>query len=430
MNEHLLQTIDSIEETIVESELSVLASIGNQYAKVALITEYADEDVVNEFDIIQESVIMEAKKDKKTDNNDGKSKEGIIAKLKRAWNVVKGFFISIGRWFKTKFTNFINKFKKNKQADPQTEKEIKSCQAEVNSISKTTSVEELKKINDHVKKLRGKFGDLKTVKRPKKDSSDKLQDEKNEMSIDEIDKLIDDTDDMFDDFDLDDEESKKIDEELEKADKEEKERVSSKQTAVLNKIAHNLREITEGLYLTYKHNLSEDAYSKLRFYDQYGGKDGEEVKKEFAKYNSASIDRVKKHMVEDPSKFSGINFIMVSAYFRGAIRDIAYSIDYPHIDDIEKSLNELKKPDFKLYFPFGPKEIEENNNDIDKLMDKINPSFKFVKYEAYGEYEKCADLIQNELAPFVSQAVADMLSYNMSLMKAYEEVAKRHGLIK
>jgi hypothetical protein len=135
-------------------------------------------------------------------------------------------------------------------------------------------------------------------------------------------------------------------------------------------------------------------------------------------------------MVEDPSKFSGINFIMVSAYFRGAIRDIAYSIDYPHIDDIEKSLNELKKPDFKLYFPFGPKEIEENNNDIDKLMDKINPSFKFVKYEAYGEYEKCADLIQNELAPFVSQAVADMLSYNMSLMKAYEEVAKRHGLIK
>lgn len=204
MNEHLLQTIDSIEETIIESELSVLASIGNQYAKTALIIEYADEDVVNEFDIIQESVIMEAKKDKKTDNNAGKSKEGIIAKLKSVWNVIKGFFASIGRWFKTKFENFMKKFKKNKQADPQTEKEIKSCQAEVNSISKTTSVEELKKINDHIKKLRGKFGDLKTVKRTKKNSSDKLQDEKNEMDIDEIDKLLDETDDLIDDCDFDD----------------------------------------------------------------------------------------------------------------------------------------------------------------------------------------------------------------------------------
>lgn len=427
MNEHLLQTIDSIEETIVESELSVLASIANGYAKIGMLMEYADDDVVDQFQIVQESVIMEAKRDKKEkkdDDKEGKSKEGIIAKLKRAWNVIKGVFVSIGRWFKTKFTNFINKFKKKQNADPQTEKEIKSCQAEVSSISKTTSVEELKKINDHVKKLRGKFGDLKTVKRTKKDSSDNLQDEKNEMSIDEIDKLIDETDDLIDDCDLD------LDpEELEKADKEEKERVASKQTAILNQIAYNLREITEGLYLTYKHNLSDDAYAKLRFWDQYGGVDGAEVKKEFAKYNSASKERVKKHTGAGASeRFNEINFIMASSYFRGAIRDIAYSVDFPHIDDIEKSLNELKKPDFVLYFPFGPKEIEENNNDIDKLMDRINPSFKFTKYDANGEYEKCANLIQNELAPFVSQAAADMISYNMALMKAYEEVAKRHGL--
>ena len=223
MNEHLLQTIDSIEETIVESELSVLASIANGYAKIGMLMEYADDDVVDQFQIVQESVIMEAKhdkKEKKDDDKEGKPKEGIIAKLKRAWNVIKGVFVSIGRWFKTKFLNFINKFKKNKQADPQTEKEIKSCQAEVNSISKTTSVEELKKIKDHVKKLRGKFGDLKTVKRTKKDSSDG----KNEMSIDEIDKLIDDTDDMFEDYDFDDSDSEEVRELNEELEKEHKER--------------------------------------------------------------------------------------------------------------------------------------------------------------------------------------------------------------
>lgn len=434
MNEHLLQTIDSIEETIVESELSVLASIANGYAKIGMLMEYADDDVVDQFQIVQESVIMEAKRDKKEkkdDDKEGKPKEGIIAKLKRAWNVIKGVFISIGRWFKTKFTNFINKFKKNKQADPQTEKEIKSCQAEVNSISKTTSVEELKKIKDHVKKLRGKFGDLKTVKKSKKDSSDKLQDEKNEMSIDEIDKLLDETDDMIDDcdFEFDDYDLSEADEKLEKEIKEREKAVVSKQTAVINQIAHNLREITEGLYLTYKHNLSDDAYDKIRFWDQYGGVDGAEVKKEFAKYNSAGIDRVKKHMGEAGGKRDEINFVIVSAYFRGNIRQIAKAIDYPHIDEIEKNLNEMKAPDFKLYFPYGPKEIKENNNDIDKLMDEINPTFMFAKYEAWDEYEKCANLIRNEVAPFVSQVSADMIHYNMTLMKAYEEVAKRHGLI-
>jgi len=68
LNESLLESIDLIQESTVESELNVLFAMGEEYAKAAMITEYADASVVNEFDIIQESAIfMEADEDKKED---------------------------------------------------------------------------------------------------------------------------------------------------------------------------------------------------------------------------------------------------------------------------------------------------------------------------------------------------------------------------
>ena len=48
LNESLLESIDLIQESQLESELDVIFAIGEQYAKVGLITEYASEEVVNE----------------------------------------------------------------------------------------------------------------------------------------------------------------------------------------------------------------------------------------------------------------------------------------------------------------------------------------------------------------------------------------------
>lgn len=56
-NKALLKSIDSIEETIVESELNVCVELLNGYAKSTMIVEYADESVINEYMIIQESAI-------------------------------------------------------------------------------------------------------------------------------------------------------------------------------------------------------------------------------------------------------------------------------------------------------------------------------------------------------------------------------------
>ena len=431
LNESLLESIDSIEEIIVESELSVLASIGNGYAKIAMLMEYADDDVVNEFQIIQESVIMEAKRDKKekkANDNEGKPKEGIITKLKQAWNVIKGFFASIGRWFKTKFENFMKKFRKNKQADPQTEQEIKSCQTEVNSISKSTSVEELKKINDHVKKLRGKFGDLKTVKRTKKDSSEKLQDEKNEMSIDDIDKLMDETDELIGDCDFDDSDIDLDSEEVKKMDEEDRKELTKKNLEIIKKISDNLEKIVKGLYLTYKNSISDGIITKIK----YGSK-GEELDQEFAKYSSSGIDRVKQH-TQFNSEFDKRDFLILSPRFKTIIRTLSDYSKTAEISYVKTGIDDLRNPSSKFYYPMAVKNAEEYHNEsvVDDLLKYLlgEPYLDAFNEKLPDDFEECAKLIQNEAAPLISQISADMIHYNMTLMKAYEEVAKRHGLIK
>ena len=70
LNESLLESLDLIQEAQLESEISVLASIGDQYMKINMLMEYADEDVVDEFSIVQESFIMEADEAKKDDKKD------------------------------------------------------------------------------------------------------------------------------------------------------------------------------------------------------------------------------------------------------------------------------------------------------------------------------------------------------------------------
>lgn len=107
LNESLLESIDLIQESTIESELNVLFAMGEEYAKAAMITEYADASVINEFDIIQESAIfMEAKKDdaaeeKKEDETKGDKKGNPIVRFAK-W--FAGIIVSFYNWLKKKFT--------------------------------------------------------------------------------------------------------------------------------------------------------------------------------------------------------------------------------------------------------------------------------------------------------------------------------------
>ena len=103
LNESLLESIDLIQESTVESELNVLFAMGEEYAKAAMITEYADASVVNEFDIIQESAIfMEADEDKKEDETKktAAKKENPIVRFAK-W--FAGIIVTFYNYLKRKF---------------------------------------------------------------------------------------------------------------------------------------------------------------------------------------------------------------------------------------------------------------------------------------------------------------------------------------
>lgn len=106
LNESLLESIDLIQESTIESELNVLFAMGEEYAKAAMITEYADASVVNEFDIIQESAFfMEAKKDdaaeekKEGETKGDKKGNPIVRFFKFIGTAIIGFF----KWLAKKF---------------------------------------------------------------------------------------------------------------------------------------------------------------------------------------------------------------------------------------------------------------------------------------------------------------------------------------
>lgn len=103
LNESLLESIDLIQESTIESELGVLFAMGEEYAKAAMITEYADASVVNEFDIIQESAIFmeadESKKENDTKETTAKKDNPIVRFAKWFAGIITTFY----NWLKKKF---------------------------------------------------------------------------------------------------------------------------------------------------------------------------------------------------------------------------------------------------------------------------------------------------------------------------------------
>lgn len=146
LNESLLESIDLIQESTIESELNVLFAMGEEYAKAAMITEYADASVINEFDIIQESAIfMEADEAKKEDNakETAAKKDNPIVRFAK-W--FAGIIVTFYNWLKKKFAKTEKKINtkikgKEKKA---LEKILNSTMAGVMGEADVESADEIK----------------------------------------------------------------------------------------------------------------------------------------------------------------------------------------------------------------------------------------------------------------------------------------------
>lgn len=125
-NIELLQSLDAIQESVIDAEFGVLLALSEGYSKVAELTEYADEEVLQEYAIVQEyEVIQEARvqkieaketgvansgkqelsdgtstKSTSSSSSDEKRKKSIIAKIK---DFIRSIFRAIINFFKKVF---------------------------------------------------------------------------------------------------------------------------------------------------------------------------------------------------------------------------------------------------------------------------------------------------------------------------------------
>ena len=125
-NVELLQSLDAIQESVIDAEFGVLVALSEGYSKVAELTEYADAEVLQEYAIVQEyEVIQEARVQKleakqtdvaksgkqeiaNTDGNgstsssssDEKKKKSLLAKIK---DFIRSIFRAIINFFKKVF---------------------------------------------------------------------------------------------------------------------------------------------------------------------------------------------------------------------------------------------------------------------------------------------------------------------------------------
>ena len=94
MNESLLRTIDSIDDIVMESEMNVCMEMYNEYMKTFMLMEYADDSVIEEYDLIQEAATPK-KDDKKDDKATSKKENVIISGLKKLGGIIRSIFRTI-----------------------------------------------------------------------------------------------------------------------------------------------------------------------------------------------------------------------------------------------------------------------------------------------------------------------------------------------
>lgn len=82
-NQFLLNSIQTIEESVLDTELNVLISLGDEYYKTALLLEYASDEAFNELEVFQEASIIEknAKAAKKESNDKANERKSVLKRI-------------------------------------------------------------------------------------------------------------------------------------------------------------------------------------------------------------------------------------------------------------------------------------------------------------------------------------------------------------
>lgn len=142
MNEHLLQTIDSIDDIIEESEMNVCAALYDEYQKMSILLEYADEDVCEEMTIFQEAA---AKNEKSDDKGSSKKENFVVAGLKKLGGIIRTIFTAIvdkikqiGSKIKSKAITIPRQFINNLRGTD--EKENKACNDILRELDRISSI--------------------------------------------------------------------------------------------------------------------------------------------------------------------------------------------------------------------------------------------------------------------------------------------------
>lgn len=109
INESLLESIELINESVIESEVNVMNSMVDYYDKQSQIIEYCDD-----IDSLNELFFQEADDPSKEENKDDKKKDGKSSNiLKKIWNAIKKFFGMIIKHIKKIINSFRNKASEN-----------------------------------------------------------------------------------------------------------------------------------------------------------------------------------------------------------------------------------------------------------------------------------------------------------------------------
>lgn len=418
INESLLKTIDSIDDIVMESEISVLCSMMDEYTKMGMLMEYADESILQEYSIINENeFILEAFRSKsKTEEKENKDKkdkpkkENIFIRIGKAiGNAIKTVFTMIIKGYVWLVSQFVNLMFHDLE-------------------EKATSRKNLEKFSDIV--------DNKLMKNGR--SFEDLTDDELQTILDAIDSLdpATKTEEQFQEIakickrTL--AERKKAAEaaKLKKTRDDFKYEVVDKDTKLSDKDIESLLTSLKNLYGSLQHDTIE-----------MNGKhyDAKKLEELWKKHITDSSDNKIKEAVKNIEKQNkSLKLTFDNAFKNGHFTPLGFLNKF--IDDIMWIGNNLdtiddkftKRIDQAISYPCIYTEIStaRNNERIKlELEEKLNKLKGISIRDAKTKIEDKPDLIQNvsnminsKLLPYVSKQTAEMFAYNHAIVNIYKEL--------
>ncbi|MBR5296947.1 MAG: hypothetical protein IKU29_03655 [Parabacteroides sp.] len=461
LNESLLESIGMIEEQSLESEIQVMLQIGTQYAKVGLLMEYAEEDVVDSYDIIQESTLfMEAKKDKKNDKEDT-PKESVWSKIKTK---VKNVLTMIGNLLKkawewickktekirSKISSLFSK-KKNSESSKIDEitEQLNENSKELDKLIKDThevnvkADEEIKKAEENIAKFEKTVNEIKE-KNEAQISAEKVEEilNNNEKTLKEIDKMMEEHDKLPPEIqkalEKDHEDYKK---QVEDAKARIKEIVEGGGSKVLTHLENTLESLLNNLSKMKSTNTTDSESSILqswgktaeRLYNQKFANDKnlkialDEFTKQIVK-GGFSYDKLFETHFDSSGKESGKHVDSYEPIFKDP-NFFKLTSGITFIKQVKTLREVIKKHElytFDKIWNTDTKPTSIYNDSKLKYIQGLLDDFSIYSSEKnVEEFEEASKILETEVMPGIAQATTEMMAFSNFILAVYNEMSKQ-----